>query len=149
MTKADIVRIAAGEIGTEESPKNSNKTKYGKWARYDGVPWCGLFTSWCYEKAGFPLPRIGFRFNGFAGCQTAVAYFRKHNKIVQDPQPGDIVFYDWNKDGRHDHTGIFEGWIDNNTFTAIEGNTAVGNDSNGGKVMRRNRNKSVALFVRI
>jgi hypothetical protein len=149
MTKADILRIAAGEIGTEESPKNSNKTKYGKWARYDGVPWCGLFTSWCYEKAGFPLPRIGFRFNGFAGCQTAVAYFRKHNKIVQDPQPGDIVFYDWNKDGRHDHVGIFEGWIDNNTFTAIEGNTAVGNDSNGGKVMRRNRNKSVALFVRM
>jgi hypothetical protein len=149
MTKADIVRIAAGEIGTEESPKNSNKTKYGKWARYDGVPWCGLFTSWVYEKAGFPLPRIGFRFNGFAGCQTAVAYFRKHKKIVTDPQPGDIVFYDWNKDGRHDHVGIFEVWIDKDTFTAIEGNTAVGNDSNGGKVMRRNRNKSVALFVRI
>jgi hypothetical protein len=147
--KSDIVRIAAGEIGVEESPKNSNKTKYGKWANYNGVPWCGLFVSWCYEKAGFPLPRIGFRFNGFAGCQTAVAYFRKHKKIVTDPQPGDIVFYDWNKDGRHDHVGIFEAWIDKDTFTAIEGNTAVGNDSNGGKVMRRNRNKSFALFVRM
>lgn len=147
--RTEILRIAAGEIGVEESPKNSNKTKYGKWANYNGVPWCGLFVSWCYEKAGSPLPKIGFRFNGFAGCQTAVAYFRKHKKIVTDPQPGDIVFYDWNKDGRHDHTGIFEAWIDKDTFTAIEGNTAVGNDSNGGKVMRRNRNKSVALFVRM
>ena len=147
MTKADIVRIAAGEIGTEESPKNSNKTKYGKWARYDGVPWCGLFTSWCYEKAGFPLPRIGFRFNGFAGCQTAVAYFRKNNKIVQDPQPGDIVFFDWNGDGRFDHTGIFVRQIDSSSFETIEGNTSLTNQSNGGQVMRRVRKYSTAIFV--
>jgi len=142
-----LIHLAEQEIGQTESPKNSNKTKYGKWARYDGVPWCGLFVSYVYEKAGQPLPKIGFRFNGFAGCQTAVAYFRKHNKITKTPVAGDIVFFDWNKDGRHDHTGLFVRWIDENTFETIEGNTAIGNDSNGGQVMKRVRNKSVSIFV--
>ena len=68
---------------------------------------------------------------------------------VKDPQPGDIVFFDWNKDGRYDHTGIFESFIEGYAyFNCIEGNTAVGNDSNGGNVMRRIRSVSTAIFVR-
>lgn len=34
-----IVAIARKEIGYEETPKNSNKTKYGKWFGFDGVAW--------------------------------------------------------------------------------------------------------------
>jgi len=71
-----IVEIAKQEIGIEESPKNSNKTKYGKWFGFDGVAWCGMFVSWCYYQAGFQLEKIGFS-KGFAGCQTAVAYFSR------------------------------------------------------------------------
>lgn len=145
---SEIIRIAEKEIGQVEKPTNSNKTKYGKWFGLDGVAWCGMFVSWCYTQAGFPLPKIGFS-KGFAGCQTAVAYFKKNEMITSAPVAGDIVFFDWNKDGRYDHTGIFVKWIDENTFETIEGNTAVGNDSNGGQVMRRNRNKSVAIFVHL
>jgi len=143
-----IVETALKEVGQTESPKNSNKTKYGAWAKYNGVPWCGLWVSWVYEKAGKPLPKIGFAFNGFAGCQTAVAYFRKNKKVVTDPKEGDIVFFDWNGDGRHDHVGLFVKWIDKDTIETIEGNTAIGNDSNGGNVMVRRRAKRVCLFVR-
>ena len=143
-----IVQIAESQLGVTEKPKNSNKTIYGKWANYDGVPWCGLFVSWCYAQAGKPLPKIGFAFAGFAGCQTAVAYFRKAKKIVTDPQAGDIVFFDWNNDGRHDHTGIFVKWDDADHIQTIEGNTAFGNDSNGGNVMRRSRHKRFCIFVR-
>ena len=142
-----IVEVAQKYIGTKESPADSNKTLFGKWAKYDGVPWCGLFVSKCYEEAGNPLPKIGFAFRGFAGCQTAVAYFKKNNQITSKPVSGDIVFFDWNKDGRYDHTGIFVKWLNENEFETIEGNTAVGNDSNGGQVMRRKRNKSVAIFA--
>jgi len=60
-----------------------------------------------------------------------------------------LFFFDWNKDGRYDHTGLFVKWIDKDTFETIEGNTAIGNDSNGGQVMKRRRNKNVALFVHI
>jgi len=144
----EIIRIAEKEIGSGEKPLNSNKTKYGKWFGFDGVAWCGIFVSWCYAQAGFQLPKIGFT-KGFAGCQTAVAYFKKINSITTKPIEGDIVFFDWNKDGRYDHTGIFVRWIDENTFETIEGNTAVSNDSNGGQVMKRKRNKNVAIFAHV
>ena len=148
-----IVEIAIKEIGYTETPKNSNKTKYGKWFGFDGVAWCGMFVSWCYDQAGQRLPNIGFS-KGFAGCQTAVAWAKKNKKVVTDPQPGDIVFFDWNGDGRYDHTGIFMKWANAPepfTFETIEGNTSLSNQSNGGSVMHRRRafHKTKTLFVRI
>ena len=143
----EIIRIAQKEIGTGEKPLNSNKTKYGKWFGFDGVAWCGMFVSWCYAQAGFPLPKIGFT-KGFAGCQTAVAYFKKNNLTTTKPVEGDIVFFDWNADGRYDHTGVFVKWLEDNLhFETIEGNTAVGNDSNGGQVMIRKRLNKNVLFA--
>ena len=38
-----------------------------------------------------------------------------------------------------DHIGIVEEYLGGGKFNAIEGNTSVGNDSNGGEVMRRLR----------
>jgi hypothetical protein len=133
-----IVEVAEKQIGYTEVPPDSNKTKYGKWFGLDGVPWCGIFVSWCYSIAGFPLGNIGFT-KGFAGCQTAVAFFTKRKRIVTLPKEGDIVFFDWNLDGRYDHTGIFVRRIDKNFFETIEGNTSLTNQSNGGQVMRRKR----------
>lgn len=144
----EIIRIAETQIGEREKPLNSNKTKYGKWFGFDGVAWCGMFVSWCYAQAGFPLPKIGFT-KGYAGCQTAVAYFKKNNQITKSPVEGDIVFFDWNADGRYDHTGIFVKWINDKEFHTIEGNTAVGNDSNGGTVMKRVRKNKNVLFAHV
>lgn len=142
-----IIEIASKEIGTTEVPANSNKTKYSKWFGLDGVAWCGIFVSWCYFMAGKPLGKIGFS-KGFAGCQTAVAFYKAAGKITKSPVEGAIVFFDWNGDGRYDHTGLYVKWIvQGESFETIEGNTAIGNDSNGGQVMRRNRNVKNALFV--
>ena len=141
-----IVEVAAAEIGQKEQPENSNETKYGEWFGLNGVFWCGIFVSWVYAMAGRQLPKIGFT-KGFAGCQTAAKYFRDNGLITDNPVPGDIVFFDWNTDGRYDHTGIFEKKDDANYFYTIEGNTAIGNDSNGGMVMRRRRKYRQAIFV--
>lgn len=141
-----IIEIASKEIGVVEQPKNSNKTKYGKWMSLDGVPWCGIFVSWCYAMANKQLPNIGFK-KGFAGCQTAVAYFREKKLVVTNPVEGDIVFFDWNGDGRFDHTGLFVKWIDESHFSTIEGNTSLSNQSNGGEVMKRIRGNKNVVFV--
>ncbi len=141
-----IVEIATAEIGVFEAPKNSNNTKYGKWFGLNGVAWCGIFVSWCYAQAGNALPSIGFS-KGFAGCQTAVAFFKKAGCITKTPVAGDIVFFDWNADCRYEHTGIFVRSIDVNHFETIEGNTSLTNQSNGGQVMKRIRQYSVAVFV--
>lgn len=146
MSKA--VDIALKEVGYSELPANTNKTKYGKWFLLDGNPWCGMFVSWCFDKAGIVLPKIGFAKPGFAGCQSAYAYWKKAGKIVTTPQRGDIVLFDWNADGRYDHTGIFIRDLGKGKFESVEGNTAVGNDSNGGQVMVRERLYKVAIFVR-
>jgi hypothetical protein len=72
--------------------------------------------------------------------------------VTSNPLPGDLVCYDWEGNGVADHVGLFEAWTDKSAgkFTAIEGNTAVGNDSNGGKVMRRDRTRSnVQAFVHV
>lgn len=142
----DIIEIAENEIGYKENPPNSNLTKYGKWFGFDGVAWCAMFVSWVYYKAGFPLGNIGF-LKGFAGCQTAVKHFRKTKELTIEPKEGDIVFFDWQGDGRFDHTGIFERKIDNDFFMSIEGNTSQTNQSNGGEVMRRKRRFKNVLFV--
>lgn len=142
-----VLETAYKEIGTQEEPKDSNITKYGTWFGLNGVAWCGIFVSWCYDKAGFNLGNLGFK-KGFAGCQSAFSYFTKSGEIVMKPQPGDIVLFDWNGDKRYDHTGIFvKDNLDNKTFTSIEGNTAIGNDSNGGTVMERRRSYNGAIFI--
>jgi len=143
---SNIVAIAEKEIGYTETPANSNKTKFGKWFGFDGVAWCGMFVSWCYDKAGFPLGNVGFS-KGFAGCQTAVAHYKNKNKGTTTPVAGDIVFFDWNGDGRFDHTGIFVKDIDGKSFETIEGNTSLTNQSNGGQVMRRKRKYVNVIFV--
>jgi len=143
-----LLAIAAKEVGYAETPANSNKTKYGKWFGFDGVAWCAIFVSWCYAQAGITLPRIGFSKPGFAGCQTAVAFFIKNRMVVKDPQPGDIVFFDWNGDGRYDHVGIYRR-PNAKRFDTYEGNTSLTNQSNGGQVMERTRDYKNALFVRV
>jgi len=146
MKTEKIIKTAEAETGTKESPANSNKTKYGKWFGWDGVAWCAMFVSWVYDKAGSPLGNIGFP-KGFAGCQSGYVYFKKKGWITKKPVEGDIVLFDWNGDGRYDHTGIFVKHLTANTFESIEGNTSMTNQSNGGEVMRRERKYSMAIFV--
>ena len=146
--KEKIISIALNEVGYEESPPNSNKTKYGKFIGMDGVPWCGIFVSWCYVKAGQAIKGAGLRL-GFSGCQYAVANISKWGRKVSEPESGDVVFYDWNNDGRYDHTGLYIQWLNKGQkFQAVEGNTSIGNDSNGGKVMVRERSAKGVIFVR-
>lgn len=147
-----VIEIAQKEIGTKESPPNSNSVKYNDWFYGHPVsgaafPWCGAFVSWCFDQAGIPLGNIGYT-RGFAGCDTAVHLAAKWGKIVTVPQPGDVVFFDWQGDGKFDHTGIFVKDNGKGLFQSIEGNTAYGNDSNGGEVMLRERKYKNAIFVR-
>jgi cell wall-associated NlpC family hydrolase len=143
-----LIEVAEKELGYAEEPANSNNTRYGEWFGLNGVAWCGMFVSWVYAQAGLPLPNIGFK-KGFAGCQTAAKYFRDNNLLTTAPAPGDIVLFDWNADGRYDHTGIFVRNIDHIHFETIEGNTSFANNSNGGQVMRRRRKYSQAIFAHV
>lgn len=148
MSRQSIIDTAAAENGTKESPAGTNLTRYGAWYNLNGVPWCAIFVSWVYDKARHPLGKID-SLKGYHYCPSAYNYWKRNNNITASPQPGDIVLFDWNGDGTSDHTGIFVKWIvEGKTFTSWEGNTSVGNDSDGGQVMLRTRNCStVKAFV--
>lgn len=143
-----VTEIAKKEIGYVEDA--GNRTKYGEWFGLNGLPWCGIFVSWCFAMAGRPLPSIGFK-KGFAGVQFAYEYYRNMKKLTMSPKEGDIVLYDFDGNGRYDHTGIFVRWIEpQRRFEAIEGNTSVKNQRNGGSVMLRERKNNTSVkFVNV
>ena len=132
----DVLKIAAGQLGTTESPAGSNRTKYGKWMGLDGQPWCMSFVQWCFDQAGTPLPyKTG-------SCSALLNWFRKFRPeavFVSGPQPGDIAIFTFG------HTGIVEKALPN-AVQCIEGNTspgAAGGQDNGGGVYRRQRNMAL------
>ena len=147
---------AITQLGTKESPPESNQTKYCSWYGMVG-PWCAMFVSWCYEygaqDVGTDSPSFA-KGSRYSYCPYVVSDARNRANGLQttdDPIPGDLVVYDWGYDTVYDHIGIFEKWTGSGQFNAIEGNTSYGNDSNGGEVMRRSRSKSGqgTVFVRV
>lgn len=144
MIREQILKVAEKEVGYAE--QSGNKTKYGKWFGWDGVAWCGIFVSWVYDKCGQTIKGGGWS-KGFAGCQYAYSKFK--GKITKTPRTGDVILFDWNSDGRYDHTGIFVKDIDGKTFESIEGNTSLKNQSNGGQVMRRKRKYNQCIFLNL
>jgi hypothetical protein len=148
---------AITQLGTTESPPNSNHNKYGEWYGVDYQPWCAMFVTWCFELAsadmGTDSPSF-VRGSRYSYCPYVVSDARAGRyglRTTDDPIPGDVVVYDWSYDTVYDHIGIFEKWVGNGVFHAIEGNTSYSSNSNGGEVMRRERSKSGqgTCFVRV
>ena len=132
-TVNDVLSVAKAELGYKESPANSNKTKFGAWYGLDGYAWCVMFVQWVFNQVGVSLPVKT------ASCTQLMSAAKSSGMWVTSGfKPGDVVIYDWGGDRVPDHCGIVES-VSGNMITAIEGNTAVGNDSDGGEVMRRNR----------
>ena len=145
-----LIEIAESQIGVIE--KHNNDVVYNTWIYGHEVngpqyPWCGAFVSWVFDQADLNLGSIGLK-KGFVGCPYAVEHLSNWGKLVTVPTPGCVVFYDWNGDGRFDHTGIFVKDLGKGLFEAIEGNTSFKDNSNGGMVMRRSDRKyKFAIFV--
>lgn len=144
---------ALRHVGVRETPPGSNRTMFGRWFGADGVPWCAIFASYCYDVgAGVVLCRgwhgAGAGPRGVAYVPTLAAWLKASGRVVESPAPGDLAIFDWDG-GPPDHVGLVirSRGVELDT---VEGNTAVGNDSNGGEVMRRVRHASqVVVFGRV
>lgn len=141
--------IARTHIGEKEQPAGSNKQEFGVWYGLNAEPWCAMFISYCYAKAGSKtfIPKRYYAYVPFIVNDARAG--RNGLSVTQHPVAGDLVCYDWDG-GVADHVGLFDHWSGGNDFVAVEGNTAVGNDSNGGEVMERKRRRSqVEAFVHV
>ena len=129
----ELLAIAVGELGVKEAPSGSNKVKYASWYGLNGQPWCVMFVMWVFARAGVALPART------ASCGALLRAAQAAGRwVTSGYRPGDVVIYDFPGGAATDHCGIVETAADS-SVTAIEGNTAVGNDTGGGAVMRRTR----------
>lgn len=142
-TAQQLLDIAQAELGTKESPTGSNNVMYNTayYGRevYDGLwdtefPWCVVFLWWCFRQAG--AAELFYGGSKTASCRQLLSYHKR--QAVTDYQPGDIIFYNFHGKTTAEHVGICE-IAGGSSIVTIEGNTGVGNDANGGAVMRRTR----------
>jgi hypothetical protein len=152
-----VAALAEGvrHLGLVERPVN--RTMFGDWFGVDGVPWCNVFVSYCFATgAGYKLCS-GFEGAGVypKGCSyvpTTEAWLRATGMWIgrAAPRPGDIAIYRWDAAGEAEHIGIVEKNLGGGRFQAIEGNTSLASNSNGGAVMRRHRSvHQVSGFGRV
>ena len=155
---AGSVREAALEearhhLGYTESPAGSNHNMFGSWYGMDYSPWCAMFVTYCFEcgaKGGSPSFSKGSYYAYVPYVVQDARSGRRGLSVASTPKPGDLVCYDWSRDGTYDHIGLFESGSAS-SWQAIEGNTSTSSNSNGGEVMRRSRSKNDAavVFVRV
>lgn len=156
------IELAATFIGYKERPAGSNRNQFGAWYGADGWPWCAEFVSYVLAHSGFKY--VSPHDARWAYCPYVVRDARdghfglsvvawgKVAGLVKPDADGNracvLALYDWDNDGVADHIGFVEEVFDGVSFAAIEGNTSQGNNSNGGEVMRRDRDvNDVQAFV--
>jgi cell wall-associated NlpC family hydrolase len=143
---AKALAEALKHLGVKESPAGSNRQPFGVWFGVDGVAWCAIFTSSCFEiGAGVVLGKgltaaAGGYPKGIAYVPTLEAWLRTTGQWIgrAAPQPGDIAIFNWDG-GVADHVGIVKAYLGGGKFQTVEGNTGIGADSDGGQVMVRER----------
>lgn len=118
-----LIQIALSQEG------NDGET-YWRWYGFDSrVEWCACFISWCADQCGLidagVMPK-------FSLCSDGVAWFAARGRLMDAssvPSPGNLIFFDWGRDGNVDHVGIVES-VSNGKVYTVEGNS-------GNRVRRR------------
>lgn len=115
--KGNIVLVARTQIG------NVGGETYWRWYGYDHrEEWCACFVSWCADKAGLiglgKVPKFSAVIDGIKWYKDNGLWKNKN----YTPNSGDLIFFDWQNDGKADHVGIVEK-IEGNTIYTIEGNS--------------------------
>lgn len=130
-TANDVVRWMASQVGVQENPLGSNNVKYnteyyGRAVSGGNYAWCQAMIWVCFKDLNI-LNLYGAKsaYTVFvAGAFNQQGRFYKWNTT---PQPGDMIFYDWNG-GKSisgiDHVGIVESVNSDGTINTYEGNVS-------------------------
>ena len=113
-----IVEVALTQVGNE-----GGEPYWSWWGLSYRVEWCAIFVSWCADQCGYldagVLPKM-------EGVRPYVDWFIQRDQWQgrdYEPNPGDIIFFDWEPDGSPDHVGIVER-CENGIVYTVEGNSA-------------------------
>lgn len=125
-----IAQLAVAELGVAESPPGSNDgpriAEYRKATAGAGVgPWCSYFTSWLAASAGVP---VGHQGQGLGWVPDVSQWGKDTGRWIPaqggTPAVGDLVIFDRNGDGLHDHIGVVTNVRPDGSFETVEGNSS-------------------------
>lgn len=141
---SDIITLAKTQIGVHETPAGSNNVIYNTeyYNREINDPaygWCVVFGWWLFKHCG--APELFYDGQKTASCSVIDYWARTSGLAVGDPQPGDVVLFNWDGNSSPDHYGI---------IIRLEGDkliTVEGNVGDAVKQMTRTRDK-VFRFIR-
>ena len=113
-----IIKVAMGQLG------NKGGKPFWSWYGFkQREEWCALFVSWCEDQCGYLKSEAAPK---FAIVSDGADWFvlRDQWRLMGDtPEPGDLIFFDWEQDGDRDHVGIVTAVVDDKVFT-VEGNSS-------------------------
>ena len=146
MIKAkDLLELADKQVGTMDKPIGSCNNKYNT-AYYGGkvnnpaLAWCVVFIWWLFRELGASEQFCSGR--KMASVPATWNRCKQEGLIVDEPQEGDLVFFDFNKNGTPDHIGVVVKPKTNGGVDSIEGNTSATSQANGGTVQKKARTKA-------
>jgi hypothetical protein len=138
--RTEAAHIAASQEGVHETPAGSNNVAYNTWYYghpvYGGssYPWCAVFVSWCYTRAGRPL-----HYASVAQLYYDAYHHRNGLSLVGTPERGDIACVE-----HLDHAGIYQNQSAAGSIVYTSGNTS------GGMVDTHSVSKSIVNgYVRV
>lgn len=132
----DLIMVAESQLGYTESTLNyaiasdqtiKGYTRYGAWYGIPYGDWCAMFISFCLHYAQIPWSAFPYSCHCVVWTNELDALGLFHRVDDEEdqyqPKPGDLIFFDYDLDGRADHAGIISGFnFENGTFYTIEGN---------------------------
>ena len=96
------------------------------WSWYgfkERVEWCACFVSWAEDRCGYLESEAAPK---FAMVGDGSAWFLERDQWQYGgttPEPGDLIFFNWDGSGTQDHVGIVTEVIGDNVYT-VEGNSS-------------------------
>lgn len=150
-TRSRLADVAESEANQELSyPAIEKYTQkfnpvFGDFEPRNSYEWCGVFVTWCCEKAGIDMPvylpkSVDFSdgteytfalVEAWQRWAQAAGYYYANDGLF-NPKRGDIVLYEWDERGDEDttwedHIGVVLGY-DDETLIAAEGNVGARNE---------------------
>lgn len=137
----DVLAVADSQLGYTESTKNyvvdddgqvRGYSRYGYWYGDSYGHWCAMFVSFCLNYAEVDEALMPYD----ANCQHWIETLSKeeyqlyHKAGEYDPVPGDLIFFNWDKNEESDHVGFVYEIIEATDTHGVQVKTIEGNASN-------------------
>ena len=85
---AGVVRLAEASLGKYPESNGNNTNAITSWFGMNGAPWCAMFISWLFARAGASRALGGAARTAWTGD-----YYNSGMRRVSNPMPGDVAVY--------------------------------------------------------